>query len=139
VTISVEAVNVPDVVAEVRATFGRYEAALIANDVAALNEFFWASAHTVRLGLAEHGYGIKSIAAQRADMPAVHPQRRLGKVVITTLGEDLASVTAEFSAPDSARIGRQTQIWACFAEGWRIVSAHVSTVDPSVARSCDSE
>lgn len=138
-TISVEAVNVPDVVGEVRAVLERYESALIANDVAVLNEFFWASAHTVRLGLAEHGYGSKSIAAQRARMAAVHPQRRLGKVVITTLGNDLASVTAEFSAPDSARIGRQTQVWARFAEGWRIVSAHVSTVDATVARSCDSE
>jgi hypothetical protein len=130
---------VPDVVAEVRVIFERYEAALLANDIAALNEFFWATEHTVRYGLAEHGYGIRSIAAQRARLIPVSPERRLGKVVITTLGPDLASVAAEFSAPDSSAVGRQTQLWARFTAGWRIVSAHVSNADPSVARSCDSE
>ncbi len=128
-----------DVVAEVRAVFECYEAALIANDVTALNEFFWASEHTVRYGLAEHGYGSNSIAAQRAQLTPVHPQRRLGKVIITTLGRDLASVAAEFSAPDSQSTGRQTQLWARFVAGWRIVSAHVSKADADVARSCDSE
>ncbi|MET0659923.1 MAG: oxalurate catabolism protein HpxZ [Steroidobacteraceae bacterium] len=137
-TLSSGQVNEVDVLFEVRAVFARYEAALVANDVAALNAFFWTSAHTVRYGLAEHGYGINSIAAQRAALTPVHPERRLGKLVITTLGADLASVAAEFSAPDSPRIGRQTQVWARFAEGWRIVAAHVSTVEPGVARSCDS-
>lgn len=138
-TFSLERINVGDVVEEVRAVFSRYEAALIANDVTALNGFFWASGHTVRYGLAEQGYGIHNIAEQRAALAPVHPQRRLSKVVITTLGADLASVSAEFAAPDSQRVGRQTQLWARFAEGWRIVSAHVSTVEPSMARSCDSE
>jgi ketosteroid isomerase-like protein len=131
VTISNEQVNVAAVVEEVRAVFSRYEAALIANDIAALNAFFWSSAHTLRYGLAEHGYGIEAIAAQRARLTPVHPQRRLEKVVITTLGQDLASVAAEFTAPDSQRIGRQTQLWARFPEGWRIVSAHVSSVEPA--------
>lgn len=137
-TLALESINVDAVVEEVRAIFARYEAALVANDIAALNGFFWASSHTVRYGLAEHGYGIHSIAAQRAVLAPVHPQRRLGKIVITTLGNDLASVAAEFSTPDSPRVGRQTQLWARFAEGWRIVAAHVSTTEPTLARSCDS-
>ena len=136
-TLSSPRVNQVEIVAEVSAVFGRYEAALLANDVAALNEFFWSSRHTVRFGLAEHGFGIDSIAAQRAALVPVHPQRRLGKVVITTFGDDLASVAAEFSAPDNSRIGRQTQVWARFADDWRIVCAHVSLAD-APARSCDN-
>lgn len=137
-TLTASRMNRPEVVAEVSAVFQRYEAALLANDVRALNEYFWSSRETVRFGLAEHGFGSQSIAAQRAQLVPVHPRRQLGKVVITVLGDDVASVAAEFTAPDSPRIGRQTQIWARFAEGWRIVCAHVSTVEPTVARSCDS-
>ena len=36
-------INLPDVVAEVRVAFERYEAALTANDVAVLDESFWVS------------------------------------------------------------------------------------------------
>ncbi|HEV2008295.1 MAG TPA: AtzH-like domain-containing protein, partial [Burkholderiales bacterium] len=34
-------INLPDVVAEVTAAFGRYEAAVVNNDVAVLDELFW--------------------------------------------------------------------------------------------------
>ena len=34
-------INVPEVVAEVAAAFERHEAALLANDVAVLDELFW--------------------------------------------------------------------------------------------------
>jgi Protein of unknown function (DUF3225) len=39
-------INVPEVRAEVEAAFARYETALIANDVATLQELFWRSEHT---------------------------------------------------------------------------------------------
>lgn len=45
-------VNDPAVLAEVTAAFERYEAALMANDVAALDALFWNSPHTLRYGSA---------------------------------------------------------------------------------------
>ena len=50
--------------AEVRAAFDGYEAALGANDVAALTGYFWQSPRAVRL-MTEGGlYGIESITAE---------------------------------------------------------------------------
>jgi hypothetical protein len=40
--------------------------------------------------------------------------------------EDYAST--EFRRIGSDRIGRQTQSWVRFAEGWRVVAAHVSVL-----------
>jgi Protein of unknown function (DUF3225) len=114
------------VVAAVRSAFERYEAALVANDVAALNGFFLPSDDTVRYGLAEENYGFESIAAYRRAAAAVHPERRLRRTVISTFGEDLACVCAEFTDPSNAQLGRQTQTWVRTAQGWRIALAHVS-------------
>ena len=47
----------PDVVAEVKAAFARYEQALGTNDVAALNAMFRADVRTIRYGRAEMGQG----------------------------------------------------------------------------------
>ncbi len=51
------AMNLPEVVAEVEAAFRRYETALVANDVAVLDELFWRSPHTLRYGAGENLYG----------------------------------------------------------------------------------
>ena len=40
--------NIPEVVAEVRALFERYEQALVDKDVAVLDATFWNSPHTIR-------------------------------------------------------------------------------------------
>ena len=44
-------INLPDVKAEVDAAFARYEAALMSNDVAALQALFWNSDLTIRYGI----------------------------------------------------------------------------------------
>src|SRR5260370_37086898 len=49
-------INIPEVVAEVTAAFHRYEQALVANDVAVLNERVWPSPRPVRAGITEHLY-----------------------------------------------------------------------------------
>src|SRR5260370_40739366 len=49
-------INIPEVVAEVTAAFQRYEQALGGNDVAVVNELFWSSPHTLRLGNTENRY-----------------------------------------------------------------------------------
>jgi hypothetical protein len=122
-------VNIPEVVAEVREAFLRYEAALVAHDVRALDAFFWDSPHAIRYGLAEHGHGIAAIRAQRRRAAPVPPGRRLHATVIATFGRDAAAVSTEFTAPGAARIGRQTQSWVRIDGAWRIVAAHVSLVD----------
>jgi hypothetical protein len=50
----------------------------------------------------------------------------LGRVAITVYGESFATADAEFFREGSDRRGRQTQSWVKFAEGWKVVSAHVS-------------
>lgn len=123
-------VNLPEVHAELRAVFERYEAALLRNDVPALNAFFWAHPQTVRYGVVEHSLGIAAVRAARAAMAAVPTGRQLHNTVITTFGRDCGSVCTEFHNPGSALIGRQTQTWVRF-DDWCIVAAHVSTVEPA--------
>ena len=61
--------NLPEVVAEVRARFERYEQALIDKDVAVLDATFWDSPHTIRYAMNEHGYGFAEIHAHRVARP----------------------------------------------------------------------
>lgn len=122
-------INDPTVVAEVRAVFEVYEAALMANDIRALDWLFWASPLTVRYGVGENLYGEDEIMAFRKTRLGGSPQRVLTRVVITTFGRDFATANAEFERPGDGREGRQSQAWARLAEGWRIVAAHVSFKD----------
>lgn len=119
-------VNDPAVVNEVHAVFERYEAALIANDVATLDVLFWDSPHTVRFGLGDIQYGFDAISAFRRSQAQASPPRRLRNTVITTLGADVGVVTTEFVPDGTAAVGRQSQTWVRFAHGWCVVSAHVS-------------
>jgi len=118
--------NTPDVVAEVNEVFLAYEAALLANDIDALNRFFWNSPHTIRYGIGEHNYGFDDICAYRQHAKPVSPSRRLQRIIITTCGRDMACVSTEFVTPGSDSIGRQTQTWVRTEQGWKIVAAHVS-------------
>jgi len=129
-----EPVNRPEVVAEVRLAFDRYEAALLENDTAALDSFFWQDSRTLRYGITEHGLGIDAIRRSRARIAPVHPARKLQGTLITTFGNDSASVCTEFTAPDTPLLGRQTQTWIRFGMDWKIVAAHVSLVDPAALR-----
>lgn len=119
-------INIPEVLAEVRAQFARYERALTGNDVAVLDELFWDSPHTLRYGATENLYGYAEIAAFRAARPAQGLERDVLKTVITTYGRDFATANIEFRRAGSPRIGRQSQAWVRQAEGWRVVAAHVS-------------
>lgn len=117
-------INLPNVHAEVLAAFERYERALVENDVEVLDEIFWDSEHTLRYGIAENLYGYPAIAAFRASRPGQALQRRLVNTVITTYGEDFATVNTEFLR--DAVHGRQSQTWMRTPAGWRVVAAHVS-------------
>ena len=119
-------INRPDVLAQVTAAFARYEAALVANDVATLDELFWDSPHTLRYGAGENLYGFDAIKAFRAARQATGLARAILRTQITTYGDAFATTHVEFQRVGSERIGRQTQAWVKLPQGWRVVSAHVS-------------
>jgi hypothetical protein len=123
-------INLPEVLAEVTAVFERYERALVGNDVATLDALFWPSPHTLRYGFGENLYGYEAIVRYRAGQPVQSPPRELLKTVITTYGRDFASANVEFRRIDSDRRGRQSQTWMRTPQGWRVVAAHVSFLDP---------
>lgn len=129
-------VDLPDVVAEVSKAFAAYEKALTSNDVATLDLLFRKDSRTLRYGIGENLYGYDAIAAFRAGRSPVGLMRDLSKTVITAYGRDTAVASTLFhrsSAP--GRVGRQMQTWVRFAEGWRIVAAHVSLIDVPVEKS----
>jgi hypothetical protein len=122
--------DLPDVVAEVKAAFDRYETALVCNDVATLDALFHDDARTIRYGGAENLYGSAEIKSFRAARSPAGLARSLSKTVISTYGRELAVASTLFHRPSMpGRIGRQMQTWVRFAEGWRVVAAHVSAID----------
>jgi len=124
-------IDLPEVVAEVREAFERYEQALMANDVAALDGFFRNDPRTIRYGVAENLYGFSEIAAFRAARSSVGLSRTLSKTMISTYGRDFAVASTLFQRPSAGagRIGRQMQTWVRFPDGWFVVAAHVSVID----------
>ena len=123
-------IDLPDVVAEVRAAFERYEKALVSNDVSMLDELFRNDARTVRYGTTEIHYGYADIKSFRAARSPVALGRKLSRTVITTFGRDFAVASTLYERPSArGKIGRQTQTWVKFPEGWRVVVGHVSLMD----------
>lgn len=125
-------VNDPATLAEVETAFAAYERALVGNDVAALDGFFWHAEQAIRYGAGENLYGYAAIAAFRAARPAAGLARTLERTVITTFGTDFATASTLFRrAIAPGQVGRQMQTWVRFPVGWRIVAAHVSLIaDP---------
>lgn len=122
-------INLPEVLAEVTAAFQRYEVALNENNVEVLDELFWKNPLTIRYGIGENLYGYSEIAAFRSARSPVGLARSTSKTVITTYGRDMATANTLFERESSAgKIGRQSQTWMRTAEGWRVVSAHVSVI-----------
>jgi hypothetical protein len=125
-------VNDPEVLREVEVAFARYEAALVGNDVATLDDLFWEDKRTIRYGGGENLYGYAAIQAFRAARPAAGLDRQLEGTVITSFGRDFATCSTLFRRESAAgKVGRQMQTWVRMPEGWRVVAAHVSIIaDP---------
>ncbi len=122
-------VDLEDVKAEVLDLFLGYEAALVAGDVAAVNDFFWDSSLTLRYGIADYQLGIDELVAWRNTQNPLPPGRTLVDTVVTTFGRNAAVVNTMFRYPNATRHGRQSQTWIRLSNGWKIVCAHVSEVD----------
>ncbi|HEY6602878.1 MAG TPA: oxalurate catabolism protein HpxZ [Xanthobacteraceae bacterium] len=123
-------IDLPEIVAEVRAAFERYERALVSNDVGTLDALFCDDPRTIRYGATENLYGYDQIKAFRAARSPVGLARTLSKTVITTYGRDYAVASTLFhrdTAP--GKMGRQTQTWVRCQDGCQVVVGHVSVVD----------
>lgn len=127
-TIATQEINLPDVVAELRELYPRYEQALVSNDVDTLVAMFWSSPDVMRFGVSENLYGQEELEAFRKNRPAANLARTAKRLEIVSFGRDFGSITLEFErdAANGMVRGRQSQVWVRFPEGWRIVSAHVS-------------
>lgn len=118
-------INQSDVYAEVEQVFERYEKALSNNDVDTLAALFWNNQETIRFGMNENLYGYKNII----DFCKTRKNglsKNVRYLQIMTLGKDTAVTNIEYGRQGTDKIGRQSQTWHKFPEGWRIVSAHVS-------------
>jgi len=123
-------IDLPEVVAEVKTAFGRYEKALVSNDVQTLDELFRDDPRTVRYGATENLYSHAEIRSFRASRSPVALGRKLSRTIITTFCRDFAVASTLYERPSApGKIGRQTQTWVKFPEGWRVVVGHVSLMD----------
>ena len=127
-------INLPDVHAEMTAEFARYEEALVGNDVERLDALFWPSEFTVRYGAGENLVGIEAIRRFRTARSPAALARTLRHTVVTTFDRSFATTMTEFVRRafevdgQLTRVGRQSQSWVRFDEGWRVVAAHVSVL-----------
>ena len=122
-------INDPAVIAEVEAAFMAYEKALNENDVAVLDASFKDAPETIRYGMGENLYGFGEIAAFRSARSPVGLLRTIDRTVITTYGDAMATANTLFRRESMAgKVGRQSQTWVKFPEGWRVVAAHVSAI-----------
>jgi len=115
----------PALLAEVTAAFHAYEAALMADYIPAMDALFHDAPTTNRFGVGDIQFGSDEIRAFRMGRGG-SPQRRLGRVAISVYGDACATADAEFFRDGSTQRGRQSQTWVKFADGWKVVSAHVS-------------
>lgn len=123
-------IDIPEVVAEVKAAFERYEKALVGNDVETLGALFADTPQTIRYGIGENLYGYQEISAFRAGRSPINLARKLLRTVITTYGRDFATASTLFKRDGTTgKIGRQMQTWVRMPQGWRVVAAHVSLID----------
>lgn len=123
-------INLTEPLAELEVAFARYEAALMANDLATLDALFAPAATTIRYGIGENLYGIEEIRRFRAARSTAGLTRRLSRTVITTYGRDFGIASTLFHRASSpGKVGRQMQSWVRSESEWRIVAAHVSIID----------
>jgi len=111
------------------AAFWRYEAALMSNDVAALDDLFLNSEQTIRADHVAVLLGHDAIARFRASRTTGAPTRTIVGVHVRKLSDDTSLVLAETCRPNGA-CGLQTQVWTNTEDGWKVAYAHVSAGAP---------
>jgi len=119
------AIDLPEVVAEIRAALSSYERARLGRDMPTLERLLWQSPKAMQYG---GGTALSAVAeiAGRAD-PDEGPDEPgqeeplLVRRQVTTFGRDFA-ITAIALGPGAQ--GWESQVWVRLPQGWRIVAAH---------------
>ena len=129
-------IDLPEVVAEVKQAFNRYEKALVANDIAALNALF--RDDRAHRPLRRDGKSLWLCRDQVVPRRAL-AGRRSAAPSRTRLSPPSAAISPSprrcYQRPSApGKVGRQMQTWVKFAEGWRVVAAHVSLIDKPADR-----
>ena len=105
-----------------------YEAALVRNDLAAMNDVFWHSDDVLRFGIADMQSGYDEVVAWRTGALPVPSTRTIIERKVLELAPGVVAVDLTFRNSDEPMIGRQSQTWVERGEGWRIARAHVSVI-----------
>ena len=113
-------VPIPDGVLD---AFWRYDAALLRNDRALLDELFLPGPDTVRGDGRVLLVGHDAIAGFRSARAAI-PTRKVAELQVRVLAPDAVLIMARTADGESA--GLQTQVWQRTGDGWRVAAAHVS-------------
>jgi hypothetical protein len=121
-------IDIPEIVSEVSQAFMEYEQALSSNDLDTIDSLFWNSPLTLRYGPNGTLIGHQAISAFRRARDIKGIERNLRNTVITTFGRDFAVANTE--SDRAGKTTRQSQTWVRMADGWRVVSAHVSDEPP---------
>ena len=119
-------IDLPDVVAEVRAAFDRYERALVSNDVDTLDALFRDDPRTIRFGGTENLFGYGEIRAFRAARSPAGLARSLSKTVITTYGRDVGMASIPPITMRTASVSPKARVMprmtAVMSEGMALLS-----------------
>ena len=100
-------INITEVVAEVPDAFMRYERALCANELDAIDRLFWDNPLTLRYCPNGTLQGHAAISSFRRARDIKGLERHLKNTVITTFGRDFAVANTETERPGSDRVYRQ--------------------------------
>ncbi|MFM0213096.1 DUF3225 domain-containing protein [Paraburkholderia sediminicola] len=120
-------INRADIIEQVRAAFERYQKAQAEQDLEALDHLFWDSEQTIRFGMRETVWGKSAIRQFRGTRHRPTAAGRIEHLSIATFGDSFGAMTASFRRSDvEAGLGRWTQTWVRFDDGWKIVATHVS-------------
>ena len=124
---------VPDGIVE---AFWGYDAALLTNDVTALDNYFEKGDTTLRGDGQEIITGWANISQTPAARTTI-PTRAVTALHLRILTDDVVFTTAEVRSANGAK-GQQTQLWRRNDDVWRIMAAHVTapakTLDTTVWR-----
>ena len=124
-------VNIPEIIEEVTNAFMSYEKAIAENDVEMINRLFWDDPKTLRYGPNGTLISHAALSAFRRNRVTDGVRRTLKNTSIVTFGHDFAVANTEADDENVSGTGRQSQTWVRTADGWRIVSAHVSYLEDS--------
>ncbi|GAB3256216.1 amidase [Kineosporia babensis] len=105
--------------------FDAYESALLANDVAVLDDLFAPGESTVRGDGTNLLIGHEAIAGFRSGRSVI-PTRRVAKILVRPIAPGAALLMASTRNPATGATGLQSQLWQQIDGAWKVTAAHVS-------------